>query len=229
MVAAPYNSSDFAKTSGNTTIYKLDLATFAFDSDGIVTSNATVTKVTDMPDAGFLNGMTTLDDSSVYIADSSNGWIYLLDVTTGNYSVIADDPNMKYLPDAASKLGINGVKVRDGYLYWSNTGNPVFSRIPISNSGYPIGPTEVVADIPRVDDFTFKSDGTAWMSQNQLQTQAVVMGTGYEVVCGSNTSTLTAGVTAGAFGRTNETSQILYLTSKGRKCSFVNISEVEIG
>lgn len=216
VAVAPYDSN-FVKTSGNTTIFRIDLATFDFDLNGTVTSNATVTKIVDIPDAGFLNGMTTLSDSAVFIADASNGWVYLLDVTTGVYTVIVNDPNMKYLPDAASKLGINGVKVRDGYLYWSNTGNPVFCRIPILENGQISGPSEIVANIPRVDDFVFRADGTAWMSQNQLQMEAVIVGDGYETVAGMNTSTLMAGVTAGAFGRSEATSQILYLTSKGRK------------
>jgi hypothetical protein len=218
VVAAPFGA-DFVKISGTTSIFQVDMTNFAVDTSGTITTNATITKVVDMPDAGFLNGMTTLsaDLGLLLIADAYNGSVFRLDVNTGVYSVIIDDPNMKYLPTSITNLGINGIKIRGPFLYWSNSGNPIFCRILIDSVGAAIGASEVVASIPQVDDFVFRADGTAWMAQNQLQSLSVIVDGQATLVAGNNFSTLLAGVTAGQFGRTAATANILYLTTNGGK------------
>jgi hypothetical protein len=216
VAAAPFDGN-FVKTSGNSSVFKVDMTKFAVNSAGVVTKNATITKVTDLPTAGFLNGMTTIDAAAglLYIADSYNGWIYRLNVHTGVYSIMINDAKMKYLPGSITNLGINGVKIRGPYLYWSNSGNPIFTRIPINKVGAAIGPSEVVASVRQVDDFVFRADGTAWMAQNQIQSLSVIENGQATLVAGNNYSTILAGVTAGQFGRTSATRNILYLTTNG--------------
>jgi hypothetical protein len=219
VAAAPFGS-DFVKTSGTSSVFKIDMNTFAVDANGNVMGAATITKVADLPTAGFLNGMTTLNVNAglVLIADSLNGTVYTLNVITGTYKVTIDDAKMKALSTAITPLGINGVKIRNGYLYFSNTGNPIFSRIPISSTtGCATGSSSVVASIPQVDDFVFRADGTAWMSQNQIQSESVVKNGVATLVAGNNFSTTLAGVTAGQFGRSTATANILYLTTNGGK------------
>ncbi|RDW88020.1 hypothetical protein BP6252_00052 [Coleophoma cylindrospora] len=228
VAAAPFGS-DFVKTSGNSSIFQIDMTQFAFDSaTSKITGNATITKVVDMPDAGFLNGMTTIDPTAglVFIADAYNGWVYSLDVTSGEYKIAIDDAKMKYLPSSITNLGVNGLKIRDNYLYFSNSGNPIFCRIPINTLGEPTGPSEIVADIRQVDDFVFRSDGVAFMCQNQIESLSAVSGSEVVLVAGSNTSTLLAGVTAGAFGRSEANSNILYLTTDGGLAIPVNGSVI---
>lgn len=201
--------------AGNYSVFKVDMTTFAYDSSlGVVTSNATVREVTAIPEGGLLNGMTTANASEgiVLVADSLNGWVWRLDVNTGNYSVDINDATMKYLNTSATHLGVNGLKIRDSYLYYSNTGNPVFSRVPIDSTGDATGAAEVVANISAVDDFAFSSSGVAFLCQNSLSTLTAVVGSETKLVANS---TILAGVTAGAFGRTEADSEILYLTTKG--------------
>jgi hypothetical protein len=73
VVASAFINADFVKTSGVNSIYKIDMNTFNATSSGDVVSNATVTKLVDCPEAGFFNGMTTLDDSNILVADIYNG------------------------------------------------------------------------------------------------------------------------------------------------------------
>jgi hypothetical protein len=216
VVAAPFNSK-LIKTSGNSSIFKVDMTKFAVSSAGIITTNATITKVVDMPTAGFLNGMTTLDATAglVLIADSYNGWVYRLNVNTAAYNVIINDAKMKYPPGSTINIGINGIKIRGSYLYWSNTENPIFSRIPINSVGAATGPAQVIASVNSVDDFVFRADGTAWMAQDQIQSLSVIEDGQTTLVAGNNYSTILAGVTAGEFGRTAATCKILYLTTNG--------------
>ncbi|KAH8594901.1 hypothetical protein B0O99DRAFT_572838 [Bisporella sp. PMI_857] len=230
VVAAPFDSN-FVKTSGNTSVFKIDLTSFKVSSAGAVLTPAVITKVVDLPDAGFLNGMITLNASAglLLIADSYNGWVYRLNVKTGAYTVVINDAKMKYLPGAITNLGINGIKLRGSYLYFSNTGNPIFSRIPINSVGVPTGASEVVASILQVDDFVFRSDGTAWLAQNQIQSLSVVAGGQAELVAGNNYSTVLAGVTAAQFGRTSATCNILYLTTNGGLAVPVNGSVITGG
>ncbi|KAF8853416.1 hypothetical protein BDZ45DRAFT_79611 [Acephala macrosclerotiorum] len=225
MVAQAPFDSNFVKSSGSSSVFKVDLTSYSEDG---VTANAIVTKVTDIPEADFLNGMTTLDAHAglVLIADSYNGWVYRLDVNTGNYSVVIDDPKMKYLPGSITNLGINGIKIRDGYLYWTNTGSPNFSRIQINSLGEPIGNSTVVATVHNADDFVFAKDGIAWIAQNQIESLSVVENGMTTLVAGNPNSTVLAGVTAGEFGRVKGTEEILYLTTNGGLAVPVNGSVV---
>ncbi|KAL5312859.1 hypothetical protein ACEPPN_019285 [Leptodophora sp. 'Broadleaf-Isolate-01'] len=231
VAAAPFGS-DFVKTSGNSSVFKVDLNTFAADSNGVVVGNPIITKIADLPTAGFLNGMTTLnvDAGLVVIADSLNGTLYTLNVKTGTYNVTIDDAKMKALSTAITPLGINGVKIRNGCLYFSNTGNPIFSRIPISSTtGAATGSSSVVATVLQSDDFVFRADGTAWFSQNQIQCESVVKNGMTTLVAGNSYSTTLAGVTAGQFGRSKATANILYLTTNGGLAVPVNGSVIVPG
>ncbi|RDW94275.1 hypothetical protein BP5796_00038 [Coleophoma crateriformis] len=201
--------------AGNYSVFKVDMNTFTYDSSlGVVTSNATVSKVTAMPEAGLLNGMASANASEgiVLLADSLNGWIWRLHVNTGSYAVDFSDATTDYLNTSTTKLGVNGLKVRDSYLYYSNTGNPVFSRVPINSLGSATGPAEVVANISAGDDFVFASNGVAILCQNSLSTLSTIVGSETTLIANS---TILAGVTAGAFGRTSTDAEILYLTTKG--------------
>jgi hypothetical protein len=86
--------------AGNYSVFEVDMTTFVYDSSlGVVTSNATFRKVTAVPEAGLLNGMTTANASEgiILMADSLNGWVWRLEVKTGNYSIDINDATMKYL------------------------------------------------------------------------------------------------------------------------------------
>lgn len=205
----------YVVAAGNYSVFEVDMTTFSYDSSaGVVTSNATVSKVAAIPEAGLLNGLTTANatEGIVLIADALNGYVWRLDVNTGNYSIDIDDATMKYLNTSTTTLGVNGLKIRDSYLYYSNTGNPIFSRIPVDSSGSATGAAEVMANISAVDDFVFNSDGVAFLCQNSLSTLAALVGSETTLIANS---TILAGVTAGAFGRTSNDSEILYLTTKG--------------
>ncbi|RDW89153.1 hypothetical protein BP6252_01185 [Coleophoma cylindrospora] len=183
--------------AGNYSVFKVDMNTFTYDSSlGVVTSNATVSKVTAMPEAGLLNGMTTANASEgiVLLADSLNGWIWRLHVNTGSYSVDFSDATTDYLNTSTTKLGVNGLKIRNSSL------------------GSATGAAEVVVNISAVDDFVFASNGVAILCQNSLSTLSTIVGAETTLIANS---TILAGVTAGAFGRTSADSEILYLTTKG--------------
>lgn len=225
ILAAFIADDDFVKESGVNSIFEVDMNTFELDTEGSIASNATVSHLADIPEADFLNGMATLDDEHIYVGDAYSGVVYLVDVTTGDYQVAVNDTLMKFSVDGEAvdtNLGSNGLKVRDGYLYWTNTARGFLARIAVGSDGLPTGGSEVVAgNLAKSDDFQFADDGTVFVAQNQLDTLSAAWGVENgsmaqaEPIAGSNISTILAGVTSATFGRSAHDSDRLYLSTSG--------------
>lgn len=106
---------DFVKTSGVNSIWKIDMTTFA-QTHGVVSSTATVTKLVDIPEADFLNGLTTIDNKNIPVGDIYNGWVYRVSTVNGTYSIPINDDKMKVPSNASTNLGVNGIKISRSYL-----------------------------------------------------------------------------------------------------------------
>lgn len=223
VVTSGFVDDDFVLTSGVNSIWKIDMSTFSVsEHTGKVVSNATVSKLVDVTTSDFLNGLTTLSDDLILVADAYNGWVYRVNTSTGAYSVAVNEESMKFdsIPNPPTNIGVNGIKLLDDYLYWSNTAVGTLNRIRITAKGAPIGKAEVItSNVPKADDFIFKSDGVAFIAQNQMDELSVLYPGQSEaaVIAGSNISTILAGVSAGKFGRLAGDEHILYLTTSGGK------------
>ncbi|KAJ4416811.1 hypothetical protein N0V82_006540 [Gnomoniopsis sp. IMI 355080] len=225
ILAAFFDQATFVKTSGVNSIFKVDMSTFALGDDGSVERNATVTHLTDINEADFLNGMATLDDEHIYVSDVYSGVIYLVDVSNGDYQVAINDTLAKFSVDgqaASTNLGSNGLKVRDDYVYWTNTARGFLARIPVGTDGLPTGDSAIVAtNLAKADDFQFRSTGEVFVAQNQQDTLSAAWGVesgdvvSAKAIAGSNISTILAGVSSPKFGRTSTDSNRLYLSTSG--------------
>jgi hypothetical protein len=221
VITAAFFNSDFVKTSGVNSVWKIDMNTFSATTAGVIQSNATVTKLTDIHSADFLNGMTTLDDTHILVGDVYNGWVYKVNTITGAHDIAVNDPLMKFPANATTNLGVNGLKIRGPFLYFTNTAVGSLNQIEITSTGHPVGSSRVIsANVPRADDFIFKDDGTAFIAQNQMDELSVLPAGSSEatVIAGSDISTVLAGVTAGKFGRLESDANRLYLTTSGGEC-----------
>ena len=174
-------------------------------------------RVAVFPDAMLLNGMTTLSRKTglVLIADSIKGVTWLANVKTGAVKIAVDDPLMKPVANALFGLGVNGVKVRGGYLYFSNTNQGLLARVAISPDGTPKGMAQIVSSkTTGIDDFCFDERGDVFVELNAINEQGLVpAGTGDVVILAGN-STLSA-PSACAFGRGKGQEGKLYITSLG--------------
>lgn len=221
VVTSGFVDDNFVLTSGVNSIWEIDMRKFAVSKKtGEVTSKAIVSKLVDIPTSDFLNGATTLSKTSILVADVYNGWVYHIDTQTGAYNVAINDEKMKFdvVPNPAVNLGVNGIKIKHGYLYWTNTAAGTLNRIRITNQGAAVGKSEVVvSNVPKADDFIFKKNGVAFIAQNQMDELSVLYprSSAAQLIAGSNTSTILAGVSAGAFGRLRNDEHILYLTTSG--------------
>jgi sugar lactone lactonase YvrE len=111
-------------------------------------------RVTPLPADSFPNGMA-LDERSgeLYIADSIRGAIWRAPVSGGKAEIwVAGD---ELAP--TSILGANGLKIRDGFVWVSNSDQKTLLRYPIESDGT-AGAVQTAASGHALDDFTFVGD-----------------------------------------------------------------------
>jgi hypothetical protein len=170
------------------------------------------------------NGIISSDDypGVVFIADSFTGYIGRLDVYSGvfeqgvwSYEELSAPPGMR--------LGINGIKVFKGFLYWTNSMRRAVYKVPITKTGRPVPQAQVrlVADLSHVstiiDDFTIDSRGNIWTATNLDNTVIFSDGKTGEskIVAGGLQDLVLLGVGAVAIGRETKNEIVLYGVTSG--------------
>ncbi|MEV0237717.1 hypothetical protein [Nonomuraea sp. NPDC050786] len=117
-----------------------------------------------------LNGITFADDGTLFAADSVHGEI--LRCAPGDDTLrlwLADERLAPVSPDdAVSSTGVNGLKVRDGALWATNTAQGTVLRIGI-DAGRPGKVEQMYTGIP-ADDFAFDSSGTLYLAVHPRNT-----------------------------------------------------------
>ena len=193
-----------------------------------------ISKIVDLKEAYFLNGLTLLPSlpGNVLIADSTLGLVWRLNVSTKKYErIISNIPEMA--PVGSPSLGINGLRVYKGYLYWTNTNKASLYRARITSSGklVPNTPVELLAvDAIAMDDFSIdEKTGIAYVCSNFENTVLAVKDGKVKTVLGSLGELTVAGDTASAFGRAKKDKDVLYVVTGGALGSPVNGTITEGG
>ncbi|CAG8899428.1 unnamed protein product [Penicillium egyptiacum] len=184
-------------------------------------------KVTDIPEAIFPNGMTTLNPltGTVLIADSWAGLVYRLCPETGEREVVHDDVTMK--PPAGTSLGVNGIHViticEETFLYYTNSLKETLGRVRIDPiSGRAIGPYNTLTTGVWGDDFAYDTKtGDIYIAGNFANVITRVNQDGVkEEVIGSPSQLTVAGTTSAVFGGKGK--RTLYAVTSGALASPVN-------
>ncbi|KAK0718571.1 hypothetical protein B0T26DRAFT_752483 [Lasiosphaeria miniovina] len=190
--------------------------------------------VTAIPEGGLINGITKADGAGTVVlaADSEYGVLYRVDVAAKSYDRLMADELMRAPEGAMLSLGINGVKVRGGYIYFSNSMRNTLYRVPVeseSASFRPTGPIEPVASGFMQDDFCLDEDGTAYVTTHPMNTVVKVAAGSSEgeVIAGNLESLELAGSTACAFGRGSNDKRTLYVSCAGALAAPVKGEQVE--
>jgi hypothetical protein len=218
VITGNWSTETFSTTNGSYSLWKIDLTGFECDDFGRDIAIPDVTKIADIPEASFLNGLTLAALSSPYLlaADSGLGVVWSINHYTGEYRVVLENELLKPASGQITVLGINGLHTREGYLYFTNSFQYIFARVPISPQGTATGPYEVVANIGLADDFAFDKDGNAYITQDPGDALEQVNPAGKVTVLAGNTnSTVLEGDTAAAFGRTKQDGNTLYVVTNG--------------
>ncbi|KNG81697.1 hypothetical protein ANOM_011457 [Aspergillus nomiae NRRL 13137] len=221
VIAGNYSVATASTKKGSYSVWMIDLRPFQ-GMEGSVITPPNITKITDIPEAIFLNGMTTLGDgnNTLLLADSGAGNVLGLDLQTNTYHRVMKDDTMA--PGPPLYLGINGIHLYRDYLYYTNTAQ-LLARIPIHPNGTSAGEAEVIVRNYVGDDFAIDRAGNIYVAEdlgNALYKYGVD-GT-VRVILGSNNSSVIAGDTAAQFGRTCIDEDILYITTNGGMANPVN-------
>jgi hypothetical protein len=221
-----FNLSTFSNEHGSYKIWEIDMTGF---TKGF---KPPIKQVAHLTDAGLANGFELLskDAGNILVADSEVGAVWKVNVNDGAVEKVITLDEMKPPPPPAMQMGINGLGVRDNYLYWSNTAKQLFCRIKIDEGGKPVDAVEILERDLLIDDFCFDKRGNAWVTEHGLNVLGVVKSAGGVVVAAGSVDKLTvAGGTACQFGRTTADADILYFVTTGGMSAPVNGSEVEGG
>lgn len=181
-----------------------------------------VSKIADVTEAAYLKDMSYLSETYILLSDFRAGVIYRLDMKTGAYTAVIANSLTAAVPQKIfGTAGVNGLHVRDDYLYFTNTGQNIFARIPIDADGTPAGSASIIAHTPAstdyFDGFAFGASGDAYLVTGSGNTVVrLSLSGGREVrIAGSLNSSLVAEPTACAFGRGVSDQGVLYVTTAG--------------
>lgn len=155
-------------------------------------------------------------------ADSAAGAVWRVDLATGAYGVAFSSPLLAPTGTApGTNLGVNGLKARGRYLYFTNSAQRFFGRVPVDGLGVPTGSIEVIsrstdagADVV-YDDMALDRDGGggAWIASHPSYAVHVKLDGTQRVV---NDTALLLNPTSAAFGRGDGGQEkTLYVTNGG--------------
>lgn len=143
-----------------------------FKLDGTI-----VDRIPGPTEPSLLNGLITLPTKPHILlsADSTNGKIIRWNTVTRTVTTAVTDPALTGDSDPTNPLplGVNGLKIRGQYLYFTNTFQGTFGRFKIDLDGNKTGPVEILVQLTlptgftnAFDDFTFDAFGNAYIAQH---------------------------------------------------------------
>ncbi|KAJ7642226.1 hypothetical protein FB45DRAFT_1126637 [Roridomyces roridus] len=153
VVASEINVTSLSTAPGSVFIWTVDFTVGAAPK---------ATRAASIPKAGLANGLSAVPGNPdvVLVADSTLGLTWEANVRTGAVRVFLQDEAMTPIGTSgpAPALGINGLHVRDGELFFTNTQRRTFSRVaPSGGAVQQLGTGEF-------DDFTLDEEGRAWLA-----------------------------------------------------------------
>lgn len=189
-------------------------------------SKPRVSKLASVAEAGLLNGMAKWDQHTILTVDSIAGRVYKVDIRTAKYEVaFSEDTPMKPLDPG---FGINGIKVHEGFVYFTNTDRRLFYRTPVTPDLKPTGPAQLALSGFRLDDFAIDSDGLIYITTGKSNQVIQYKLPGWVVrVAGWFDLTDVAGATACAMGKYEGAEKVLYVSTSGTTFDRVEGAEPE--
>ncbi|KAL2047412.1 hypothetical protein N7G274_001433 [Stereocaulon virgatum] len=209
VVAGNWSTETFRATPGSFSVWSVDFNT----------PQPTGKIIASIPEASALNGLTTLEGSRDIIlgADSAVGIIRRLNVTSGEHNVAIESP--LFAPTKLVPLGVNGLCTFDGQLYFLNSAQGSYGRVPLKADGSAAGEVQILAriNLPTIyDDFDMDWAGTAWVATHaNMLTQITVEGKQRNTT-GTGSDTAMIQPTSAQFGRgSKEAENTIYMTTAG--------------
>ncbi|KAF2161454.1 hypothetical protein M409DRAFT_28184 [Zasmidium cellare ATCC 36951] len=203
-------------------ITEIDVRGVSILPNGTLTNNPRVKRVASLPGASLPNGVAFAgpDSDHILTADSFHGLIWNIDVCSGELGVTLNDSSTKGVALSGQAFtGINGLKVQDGIMYWTNTGASKMYKVAVDDVGRVRDgqtPTLVTSDLT-CDDLVIDCKGNAYVAGPRDVLTRVYPNGEKEIVAGTYNSTTSSlvGPTAVRFGRLESDRWSLYITTNG--------------
>ncbi|KAK8120807.1 hypothetical protein PG999_004927 [Apiospora kogelbergensis] len=205
---------------GSFSVWRVDMRQFETREDGSVVRKATARIITAIPEGALLNGLIRLPGTPfILVADSGLGVVWRVHTKTAAYTQVLASELMRPPPEGGV-LGVNGIRIFGGALYFTNTLQGLFGRVAIRvhgpGAGTAAGEYTVVARNGRADDFAFDARGNAYVAQNFDNGIQLITPRGeVSVIAGAKNSTVLESDAACAFGRTPRDRDTLYVVTSG--------------
>lgn len=159
----------FAVIGGNSTQNGTGIpGTFSIWSVDLNTDAPNVNLIASVPEASALNGLTTTDKFSdtILAADSTLGAVFRVNVVTGNHSIAME--HVLFQNTSTAPRGINGIHTYERMLYFTNSAQRSYGRVPITDDGSSAGEVEMLGtgmdSSALYDDFDLDWKGNAWIA-----------------------------------------------------------------
>jgi hypothetical protein len=138
----------------------------------IPAAGGTPVLVVALPEADFLNGLALDGQDTLYATASTYGTVWKVSLKTG--TAVLWTQGADFQPATATGKGANGIKVKDGAVWVSNTSKGTLLRVPINKDGT-AGTDTVKATVTGIDDFAFTGHGDDVLAaQNGASTASLV-------------------------------------------------------
>ncbi|ETS78373.1 hypothetical protein PFICI_10435 [Pestalotiopsis fici W106-1] len=153
-------------------VWKVDLRGLQISANGTIVQPPAIVLAGNDSTGGLYNGMTHLgtnDTNNILLADSLLGTVTRLDVTTGEFAVVSQDPLLATPNTTNLAVAVNGIHTYGNFIYFTNLNQGIFGRMPISlATGEQTGAAEILATgLWVADDFALSVDGQkAWVAMN---------------------------------------------------------------
>lgn len=200
-------SSKLLQGYGEDYIFRVDLRSFEPDKP----ESAKITQVASVPNAKSLNGMTYLGGQAnlLLISDFIEGVVWTVDLRSGESRISINNTYTR-----STGFGVNGMKVFDDHLYFTNSQQGTLVKVPVNSRGEAAGPFTVLArDGFEPDDFAIDAKGDCYVASFLPGQNGIAF-----VPREGGNPTIIAGVqgpTGAAFGRTAADRDTLYISTSG--------------
>lgn len=183
--------------STGTTVYKVDFTS----------GKGVATLVKKIPEASNFNGLAVLNNDTVLVGDAGKGVVYRFKMSTGEYSMAISDTTM--VPSGGIPFGIDGLKYKDGVVWYTNIFKNSFHKVPVDATGKNIGPVVTLWTNLMGDDLCFGPNGKIYVATNGKNSLVEV-----DPTAASPSPKVVATVTGStscSFGRTDNDTNVVYI------------------
>ncbi len=214
------SSSTKLEGYGEQYIFEVDLRQFT----PTVPGSAKVTQIATIQQAGELDGLVYLEAEPplLLVSDFLFGVVFSVNIRSGEVQVPINSTYTR-----STGFSVNGLKIYGKDLYFTNTQQETWVKVPINSRGEPVGNYTVLAQggfLP--DDFALNSNGDAYITSFTVGKNGLV----FIPADGGNATYIAgmAGPTAAAFGRTAIDRDVLYVSTTGGDYNYSTGEEVTV-